>query len=114
MKAASRSLESRLSCASAISPNTDWLPEEILREERGFIRTGPELAETTTWPLERDPFSLETGMPGVFAVGDVRAESMNRVAAAVGEGSIAVRLVHDLFESDRRGDPAQELRQRAQ
>jgi thioredoxin reductase (NADPH) len=96
------------------SPNTDWLPAEILREERGFVRTGPELAETTTWPLERDPFSLETGMPGVFAVGDVRAESMNRVAAAVGEGSIAVRLVHDHFESDRRGDPAQELRQRAQ
>ncbi len=82
-------------------PDTDWLPEEISRDERGFIRTGVELADAPAWPLERRPFSLETGMPGVFAVGDIREGSMNRVAAAVGEGSIAVRLVHDLFENER-------------
>jgi thioredoxin reductase (NADPH) len=85
------------------SPNTDWLPAEIVRDERGFIRTGVELADTPGWPLERRPFSLETGMPGVFAVGDAREGAMNRVAAAVGEGSIAVRLVHDLFAGQRAG-----------
>jgi thioredoxin reductase (NADPH) len=79
------------------SPRTDWLPAEIRRDQRGFIRTGRDLAETPTWPLEREPLTLETSMPGVFAVGDARDRSMNRVAAAVGEGSIAVRLVHDLF-----------------
>lgn len=67
-------------------PNTDWLPQEVLRDERGFIRTGVELADGPEWPLERMPFALETGMPGVFAVGDVREGSMNRVAAAVGRG----------------------------
>lgn len=78
-------------------PNTDWLPAEILRDDRGFIRTGVELATAPDWPIERTPFSLETSMPGVLAVGDVRHGSMNRVASAVGEGSIAVRLVHDIF-----------------
>jgi thioredoxin reductase (NADPH) len=78
-------------------PNTDWLPAEILRDGRGFIRTGVRLADTPAWPIERTPFPLETSMPGVLAVGDVRDGSMNRVASAVGEGSIAVRLVHDLF-----------------
>lgn len=84
-------------------PNTDWLPPAVLRDERGFIRTGFELAETPDWPLERAPLSLETSMPGVLAVGDVRDGSMNRVASAVGEGSIAVRLVHDLFAIDQLG-----------
>ena len=79
------------------SPNTDWLPAELARGEGGFIRTGTELAGDAGWPLERDPFSLETSMPGVFAAGDVRHGSMNRVASAVGEGSIAIRLVHELF-----------------
>jgi len=83
-------------------PNTDWLPEEVGRDEGGFVRTGVELADAPGWPLERRPFPLETGMPGVFAVGDVREGSMNRVAAAVGEGSIAVRMVHDLFALERR------------
>jgi thioredoxin reductase (NADPH) len=82
-------------------PNTDWLPDEVLRDDRGFIRTGVELADAPDWPLERAPFSLETSMPGVLAGGDVRDGSMNRVASAVGEGSIAVRLVHDLFAIDR-------------
>ncbi|HTZ85386.1 MAG TPA: FAD-dependent oxidoreductase [Solirubrobacteraceae bacterium] len=86
-------------------PNTDWLPPEILRDDRGFIRTGVALADTPDWPLDRAPLSLETSMPGVLAVGDVRDGSMNRVASAVGEGSIAVRLVHDLFAIDRSAPP---------
>ena len=92
-------------------PNTDWLPAEVLRDDGGFIRTGVELAHEPAWPLERTPFALETSMPGVLAIGDVRDGSMNRVASAVGEGSIAVRLVHDLFAIDRLGstdgDPGQ-------
>jgi thioredoxin reductase (NADPH) len=78
-------------------PNTEWLPAELLCDDRGFIRTGAELADTAAWPIERTPLSLETSVPGVLAVGDVRDGSMNRVASAVGEGSISVRLVHDLF-----------------
>jgi thioredoxin reductase (NADPH) len=62
------------------SPRTDWLPAEILRDQRGFIRSGRDLAEEPTWPLGREPFALETSMPGVFAVGDARDRSMNRVA----------------------------------
>ena len=85
------------------SPNTGWLPPEVLCDERGFVRTGVELADEPVWALERRPFSLETSMPGVFAVGDVRQGAMNRVAAAVGEGSVAVRLVYDLFASEREG-----------
>jgi thioredoxin reductase (NADPH) len=80
-------------------PNSDWLPPELARDQGGFLRTGADL--DGAWPLEREPFSLETSMPGVFAAGDVRHGSMNRVAAAVGEGSIAVRLVHELFEAER-------------
>lgn len=86
-------------------PNTDWLPEGILRDAGGFIRTGMELAECPDWQPDRAPFSLETTMPGVFAVGDVRNGSMSRVAAAVGEGSIAVRLVHELMAAQRIGAP---------
>jgi thioredoxin reductase (NADPH) len=82
-------------------PNADWLPTEILCDNRGFIRADVESADTPAWPIERTPLSLETSMPGVLAVGDVRGGSMNRVASAIGEGSIAVRLVHDLFAIDR-------------
>ncbi len=84
-------------------PNTGWLPAEVLRDDRGFIRTGVGLADTPEWPSERTPLSLETSVPGVFAIGDVRDGSMNRVASAVGEGSIAVRQVYDLFAIDRLG-----------
>ena len=84
-------------------PNTDWLPAEILRDAGGFIRTGAMLAGEPGWGLARAPFSLETSVPGVFAVGDARNGSMSRVAAAVGEGSIAVRLVHELFAAERLG-----------
>ena len=81
-------------------PNTDWLPDEIARGEDGFIRTGADVEINGFWSLERPPLTLETSMPGVFAAGDVRNGSMSRVASAVGEGSIAIRLVHDLLESD--------------
>ncbi len=82
-------------------PHTDWLPGEIARDERGFVLTGENLRTEGTWPLERRPFSLETSMPGVFAAGDVRHGAVKRVASAVGEGSIAIQLVHGLFRSDR-------------
>jgi thioredoxin reductase (NADPH) len=82
-------------------PNTDWLPAELARGPGGFIRTGTDLESEGNWPLgERGPLSLETSMPGVFAAGDVRQGSMNRVASAVGEGSIAIKLVHELFDHE--------------
>ncbi len=84
-------------------PNTEWLPDEVLRDDGGFVRTGVELADAPAWPHERLPLSLETSMPGVLAVGDVRSGSLNRVASAVGEGSIAVRLVHDLAAIEQHG-----------
>jgi len=74
-------------------PFTDWLPEAIKRDQWGFILTGPDTGQD--WPLPRPPFLLETTLPGVFAVGDVRHGSMKRVAAAVGDGSTAIRLIHD-------------------
>lgn len=84
-------------------PHTDWLPEKVLCDAGGFVRPGAELADAPLWPLDRAPLSLETSMPGVFAIGDVRDKSMNRVASAVGDGSIAVRLVHELFAVERLG-----------
>jgi thioredoxin reductase (NADPH) len=84
------------------SPNTDWLPAELARDDGGFIRTGTDLESDGDWPLEeREPLSLETSIPGVFAAGDVRHGSMNRVASAVGEGSIAIKLVHELFAAEQ-------------
>jgi thioredoxin reductase (NADPH) len=75
-------------------PRTEWLPPEIERDSRGFVRTGIELATSPHWKLRRSPFLLETSQPGVFAAGDVRSGSAKRVAAAVGEGAMAVQLVH--------------------
>jgi thioredoxin reductase (NADPH) len=74
-------------------PFTGWLPEAIKRDQWGFILTGPDTGQD--WPLQRSPFLLETTLPGVFAVGDVRHASMKRVAAAVGDGSTSIRLIHD-------------------
>jgi thioredoxin reductase (NADPH) len=82
-------------------PRTDWLPEQIARDRQGFLLTGADLADDHRWPLERRPTLLETSMPGVFASGDVRHGSVKRVASAVGEGSIAIQLVHSLFAADR-------------
>ena len=82
-------------------PRTDWLPAEIARDSRGFILTGADLGDDSGWPLERSPFLLETSMPGVFAAGDVRHGAVKRVASAVGEGSIAIQLVHQLVAEGR-------------
>jgi len=80
-------------------PRTDWLPPEVLRDAKGFVITGRELmaaeAYPRVWKETREPLPLETSVPGVFAAGDVRAGAMNRVASAVGEGSMVVRLAHD-------------------
>ena len=84
------------------SPRTDWLGEAVLRDARGFIVTGPDLlaaSPTTSWPLTRAPYALETSVPGVFAAGDVRLDSMKRVASAVGEGAMAIYLVHRYLAS---------------
>jgi thioredoxin reductase (NADPH) len=74
-------------------PRTEWLEGVVERDGRGFILTGADVSRKS-WPEERDPYLLETSVPGVFAVGDVRARSVKRVASAVGEGSIAVQFVH--------------------
>jgi thioredoxin reductase (NADPH) len=79
------------------SPRTDWLGRDVLRDGKGFIVTGPELLSPqydARWPLGRPPFGLESSVPGVFAAGDVRLDSMKRVASAVGEGAMAVYLTH--------------------
>jgi thioredoxin reductase (NADPH) len=82
-------------------PHTDWLPGKIVRDERGFLYTGEDLPSDHGWPLERRPLGLETSMPGVLAAGDVRHASVKRVASAVGEGSIAIQLVHNLVADER-------------
>jgi thioredoxin reductase (NADPH) len=87
-------------------PRTDWLPAEIARDSRGFVLTGPDLGDDGGWPLERRPFLLETSMPGVFAAGDVRHGAVQRVASAVGAGSIAIQLVHGLLATGRLHAPA--------
>jgi thioredoxin reductase (NADPH) len=75
------------------SPRTDWLDGVVARDEHGFILAGPD-AQAAGWPLRREPYLLETTVPGVFVAGDVRARSIKRVASAVGEGSMAVSLIH--------------------
>jgi thioredoxin reductase (NADPH) len=75
------------------SPRTDWLDGVVARDERGFILAGPDV-QGAGWPLPREPYLLETSVPGVFVAGDVRARSIKRVASAVGEGSMAVSLIH--------------------
>jgi thioredoxin reductase (NADPH) len=79
-------------------PRTDWVPSEIERDVQGFIRTGAALAESSHWTGHRQPFLLETSRAGVFAAGDVRADSVKRVASAVGEGAMAVQFVHEYLK----------------
>jgi thioredoxin reductase (NADPH) len=79
-------------------PNTAWLQGCVALDDRGFVRTGPDLhGNPDGWPLSRPPLHLETTIPGIFAVGDVRCGSAKRVAAAVGEGSVCVQLIHRLL-----------------
>jgi thioredoxin reductase (NADPH) len=84
------------------APRTEWLDGVVACDARGFIRTGPDLLvdgrRPPGWPLDRDPYYLECSLPGVFVAGDVRAESVKRVASAVGEGAMAVTLVHRYLE----------------
>jgi thioredoxin reductase (NADPH) len=83
-------------------PHTGWLPEEVMRDERGYIITGTDLLRDGSppegWPLERAPMLLETSVPGVFAAGDVRCRSVKRVASAVGEGAMAIQMVHEYLK----------------
>ncbi len=82
-------------------PNTKWLNSCVALDAKGFIKTGPDLSaeelRSAAWPLVRPPHLLETSLPGVFAVGDVRAGNVKRVASAVGEGSIAISFVHQIL-----------------
>ncbi len=91
---------------------TAWLPERVIKDERGYVCTGRDVMDLVrdagrgTWPLPRDPFTLETSVPGIFAAGDVRHGSIKRVAAGVGEGSMTVAFIHQYLESLREAQPA--------
>jgi thioredoxin reductase (NADPH) len=84
------------------APCTDWLGKAVQRDENGFVLTGPDLLKEgqlpSDWPLERQPYFLETSVPGIFAAGDVRGQSVKRVASAVGEGAMAVTFVNRYLE----------------
>lgn len=95
------------------APNSQWLRGCVALDEKDFVLTGRELpllcaSETAPpWPLQRPPYSLETSLPGVFAIGDVQGGSVKRVASAVGEGATVVSLVHRVLEEVRR--PARQM-----
>jgi len=80
------------------TPRTDWLPAEIERDSKGFVRTGAAVAQSIHWGVTRPPSLLETSHPGVFAAGDVRSGSVKRVASAVGEGAMSVQFVHEYLK----------------
>jgi thioredoxin reductase (NADPH) len=88
---------------------TAWLPPEIALDGHGFVLTGPAVAAAGRWELDRDPYLLETSVPGIFACGDVRSSPVKRVAAAVGEGSMAIAFVHQ-FLRDVEREPAAGVR----
>ena len=83
-------------CSSSSAPTRRpaWLPPEIALDQRGYVLTGADVRAAGRWTLERDPYLLETSVPGIFACGDVRFGPVKRVAAAVGEGSMAIAFVH--------------------
>jgi thioredoxin reductase (NADPH) len=93
---------SRLFAFIGAAPRTEWLDGTLSRDERGFVLAGPDLVTEggapAGWGLDRPPYHLETSLPGVFVAGDVRADSVKRVASAVGEGAMAVTLVHRYLE----------------
>ena len=80
---------------------TDWLPADISRDKHGFVLTGIDAMTAGQWKADREPFALETSAPGIFAVGDIRSESVKRVAASVGEGGIAIAFVHRYLQLSR-------------
>ena len=80
---------------------TQWLPAEIARDERGYVPTGNDVAKAGRWAHRRDPYLLETSVPGIFACGDVRLSPVKRVASAVGEGSMAIAFVHQYLQRER-------------
>jgi len=82
-----------------VEPRTDWLPANIERDRSGFVLAGADL-NPTRWPLARRQLSLETSLPSVFAIGDVRHGSVKRLATAVGEGASVIRLVHQCLGAD--------------
>jgi thioredoxin reductase (NADPH) len=84
---------------------TAWLPEDIALDPKGFVLTGSEMRTTGRWTLDRDPYLLETSVPGVFACGDVRCGPVKRVAAAVGEGSMAIAFVHQYLRDAAAATP---------
>ena len=77
---------------------TGWLPQEIALDKRGFVLTGSDVTAAGRWELDRDPYLLETSVPGIFACGDVRSGPVKRVASAVGEGSMAIAFVHQYLK----------------
>ena len=85
--------------------DTRWLPTEIARDERGYVLTGDDVVKVARWSHNRDPYLLETSVPGVFACGDVRLSPVKRVASAVGEGSMAIALVHQYLRQDAQPRP---------
>jgi thioredoxin reductase (NADPH) len=80
-------------------PRTDWLPEFVGRDRFGFVLAGSDAESRGGWPLARPPLPYESTLPGLFAVGDVRCGSVKRVASAVGEGSVVVSQLHELFKA---------------
>lgn len=85
---------------------TGWLPAEIARDARGFVLTGVDVVKAGRWSRDRDPYLLETSVPGIFACGDVRCSPVKRVASAVGEGSMAIAFVHQYIQHDRKAAPS--------
>jgi thioredoxin reductase (NADPH) len=84
-------------------PHTEWLPDGIQLDKKGFVKTGMQLEGSSEWPLRRQPFFLETSRPGVFAAGDVRLGSIKRVASAVGEGAMAVQFATAYMDTSQTG-----------
>ena len=80
---------------------TAWLPAEIARDARGYVVTGDDAVKAGRWSLGRDPYLLESSVPGIFACGDVRLSPVKRVAAAVGEGSMAIAFVHEYLQHEQ-------------